>query len=92
MGDSPLAKIVTCVTKWPIERETMVRLSRVPNFMMVVAITGNHPPVEKIPVRKHLETLALAKELGVQALPISHPYIAGLSNLSFLPELKKTWL
>ena len=86
---SPLAKVVTCVTKWPIKRETMVRLSRVPNFMMVVAITGNHPPVERVPVRKHLETLALAKELGVPALPISHPYIAGVSDLSFLRELKK---
>lgn len=86
---SPLAKIVTCVTKWPITRETMVRLSRVPNFMMVVAITGNHPPIEKIPVCKHLKTLELAKELGVLALPISHPYIAGVSDLSFLPELKR---
>lgn len=85
---SPLAKVVTCVTKWPVTRETMKRLARVPNFMMVVAITGNHPPIEKVSVRKHLETLALAKELGVPALPISHPYIAGVSDLSFLPELK----
>lgn len=86
---SPLAKVVTCVTKWPINRGTMKRLARVPNFMLVVAITGNHPPIENVPVRKHLETLALAKELGVPALPISHPYIAGVSDLSFLSELKK---
>lgn len=86
---SPLAKVVTCVTKWPVTRETMKKLAQVPNFMMVVAITGNHPPIEKVPVRKHLETLALAKELGVPALPISHPYIAGVSDLSFLPELKR---
>jgi hypothetical protein len=85
---SPLAKVVTCVSKWPVTRETMVRLARVPNFMLVVTITGNHPPIERVSVRKHLETLALAKEMGVTALPISHPYIAGVSDLSFLPELK----
>ncbi len=86
---SPLAKVVTCVTKWPMTREIMKRLSQVPNFMLVVAITGNHPPVEKVSVRKHLETLALAKEFGVPAHPISHPYIAGVSDLSFLPKLKE---
>lgn len=85
---SPIVKVVTCVTKWPISRETMKRLARVPNFMLVVAITGNHAPIEKVSVRKHLETLALARELGVPALPISHPYIAGVSDLSFLSKLK----
>lgn len=84
---SPLAKVVTCVTKWPIDRQTMKRLSQVPNFMLVVAITGNAPPIERVPVRRHLETLRLAKEEGVPALPISHPYIAGVSDLWFLPEL-----
>lgn len=86
---SPIAKLVTCVTKWPIKREMMKRLARIENFRLVVGITGNHPPIEKITVRKHLDTLELAKEEGVRALPICHPYIAGLSDLSFLPELQK---
>lgn len=86
---SPVAKVVTCVSKWPVTKETMKRLARVPNFMLVVTITGNHPPIERVSVQKHLETLELAKEMGVKALPISHPYIAGVSDLSFLTELKK---
>lgn len=86
---SPLAKVVTCVSKWPISRETMKRLARVPNFMLVVTITGNHRPIERVTVQQHLRTLELAKEMGVPALPISHPYIAGVSDLSFLPELKR---
>jgi len=57
-------------------------------LFLVVGITGNHPPIEQVPVRKHLETLALAREYGVRALPISHPYIAGVSDLSFLSELR----
>lgn len=84
----PIAKLVTCVTKWPVKRAEMERLARIPNFLLVLGITGNEAS-EKVPMRKHLETFALAKELGVKALPISHPYIAGLSDLSFLPELKK---
>lgn len=85
---APMAKLVTCVSKWPINRATMARLVEIPNFLLVVGITGNEA-IEKVPMRKHLETLALAKELGVKALPISHPYVAGVSDLSFLPDLKK---
>jgi DNA repair photolyase len=83
-----VAKLTTCVTKWPINRRVMKRLSRIPNFFLVVGITGNEG-LERVSTRKHLETLALAKELGVRALPISHPYIAGVSNLDFLPALKR---
>lgn len=85
---APLAKVVTCVTKWPLTPKVMARLSQIDNFMMVVAITGNKPPIEKVSIEKHLETLAMAKQYGVPALPISHPYIAGVSDLSFLPQLK----
>lgn len=85
---APIAKLVTCVTKWPINRREMARLAEIPNFLLVVGITGNGS-IERIPMSRHLDTLALAKELGVRALPISHPYIAGVSDLSFLPELKR---
>lgn len=82
------AKLVTLVSKWPASRQQMERLAQYPNLFLVVGITGNQPPIEKFPVRKHLETLALAKEYGVRALPIAHPYIAGVSDLSFLLELR----
>jgi DNA repair photolyase len=84
---SPLAKAVTCVSKWPISREQMGRLAQYSNLYLVVGITGNEPPIESVSVRKHLETLALAREYGVHAIPIVHPYIAGISDLGFLPEL-----
>lgn len=86
---SPLAKLVTAVTKWPLSKSTLKRLATIPNFRLVLAITGNRPPIEKVSVEKHLETLALAQEYGVKTLPISHPYISGVSDLSFLPDLKK---
>ncbi len=85
---SPVAKIVTCVSKWPLSRAQMEMVAQYSNFFLVVGITGNHPPIEKISVQQHLGTLALAREYGVRALPISHPYIAGVSDLSFLSELR----
>ncbi len=85
---APVAKLVTCVSKWPIKRDVMARLARIPTFLLVVGITGNES-IEQVPMQKHLETLSLAKEYGVKALPISHPYIAGVSNLWFLEEIKK---
>jgi hypothetical protein len=84
---SEVAKLTTCVTKWPLSRAQMQMLAGYPDFFLVVGITGNET-LEKVSVRKHLETLELAKEFGVKALPISHPYIAGVSDLSFLPFLK----
>jgi hypothetical protein len=83
------AKILTVVTKWPIPKNFMRQLGEIPNLFLVVSITGNPPPVEKIPVKVHLRSLALAKECGVRCLPVCHPYIPGVSDLSFLPELKK---
>jgi DNA repair photolyase len=86
---SPRAKLITLVSKWPASRRQMARLAQYPNLFLVVGITGNHPPIERVPVQQHLETLALAKEYGVRALPIAHPYIAGVSDLGFLPELQR---
>lgn len=83
------AKLVTLVSKWPTSRRQMAQLARNPNLFLVVGITGNHSPIERISVQQHLETLALAKEYGVRALPIAHPYIAGVSDLRFLPELRQ---
>lgn len=84
---SPIAKLVTVVTKWAINRELMQELAKIPNLFLVVTITGNEPPIERIPSRVHLRTLELAKEFGVRCLPMCHPYISGVSNLSFLPLL-----
>lgn len=82
-----LAKIVTCISKWPVHRDVLARLAEVPNFRLLVGITGNQA-VEKVSTAKHLETLALAKQLGLKALPICHPYITGMSDLGFLPQLR----
>lgn len=86
---SRVAKLTTCVSKWPASREVLTRLATYPNFRLVVTITGLEAPIERVSVRKHLETLRACKEIGLPALPIIHPYIAGLSDLSFLPELAR---
>jgi DNA repair photolyase len=85
---APLAKLVTCVTKWPVSPRQLHKLARVPNFRLVVSITGNGD-IERVPVSTHLATLSLCRAIGVKAHPIVHPYIAGVSNLSFLPELRR---
>lgn len=83
------ARLITAVTKWPLRRETLRRLANVPNFRLVVAITGNPPPIERLPVVRHIETLALAREEGVRTLPICHPYIMGVSDMGFLRKLNE---
>jgi hypothetical protein len=82
-----VARMVICISRWPVDERFLSRLTKIKNFRLVVGITGNRYPVEKVPVRKHMETLSLARDLGIEALPICHPYIAGVSDFSFLPEL-----
>lgn len=82
-----VAKLITVVTKWSISKEFMKELSQIPNLFLVITITGAES-VEKIRTSTHLKSLALAKEYNVKCLPICHPYISGVSDLSFLPKVK----
>ena len=83
---APIAKAVACVTKFPVSATMMKRLALIPNFQLNVSITGLDS-IERTPTKSRLRTLALASEYGVAAFATIHPYIAGMSNLSFLPEL-----
>lgn len=84
---SPIAKIVTCVTKFPISEKRMQYLSKFKNFRLVVSITWLDN-IENSSTDSRLKTLALAKKYNIQAFPLIHPYISWMSDLSFLDELK----
>jgi DNA repair photolyase len=81
------AKLVTCVTKWNIPDKILDRLAEIPNFRLIVSMTGLDQ-LERTSTQRRLDVLRRAKEKGVPAFPIVHPYIPGMSDLSFLPELK----
>lgn len=83
-----LAKLVVFVTKFPISDETFLDLKKIKNLRLNVSITGLDS-LEKTKTRDRLLNLKKAKDYGIQALPVVHPYIAGMSDLSFLSELKK---
>lgn len=85
---SPYAKLLTTVSKWTISKQLMREFAEIPNFFLVVTITGAET-IEKVSSKALLRNLQNAKECGVQALPMVHPYISGVSDLSFLPHLKQ---
>ena len=82
-----VAKILSLVTKFEVTEEMMVRLAEIPNVRLTVSITGLDQ-LENTSTKSRLRTLARAKRYGVRAFPIVHPYISGMSDLSFLPELR----
>lgn len=84
---APIAKAVACVTKFPVPEDVIRRLAEIPHFQLNVSITGLET-IERTTTKSRLRTLALAREYGVSAFPTIHPYIAGMTDLSFLPELK----
>jgi DNA repair photolyase len=85
---APLAKLIVCVTKFNIEDEMLDRLAKIKNLRLTVSITGLDF-LENNSTRNHLDLLKRCKDRGVEAFPLIHPYIAGLSDLSFLLKLKE---
>jgi len=85
---APIAKLVVCVTKFSIDDDLLKKLAMVSNFRLTVSITGLNS-LEKRNSSQHLELLRKVKKCGIKAFPLIHPYVAGMSDLSFLPELKK---
>ncbi|EKE11070.1 MAG: hypothetical protein ACD_15C00141G0003 [uncultured bacterium] len=85
---SPIAKLVVCVTKFNLSDSILEKLSHIKNFRLTVSITGLDQ-LENTKTKDRLDLLKRAKQYGIAAFPIIHPYIAEMSNLSFLSELKK---
>jgi len=82
-----VAKLVTCVTKWNVSDQVLDRLAEIPNFRLIVSMTGLDS-LEKATTEMRLSVLARAKSRRIAAFPIVHPYIPEMSDLSFLPTLK----
>jgi len=82
-----IAKLVTCVTKMNPPDSVLTKLALIPNFRLVVSITGLDT-LENMKTTDRLDLLKRAKDLGIKAFPLCHPYISGMSDLSFLKELK----
>ena len=83
---APQAKLAVCVTKWNPSERTLDRLAQIPNFRLNVSITGFYG-IERTKTSQRLALLEAAGRKGIKAFPIIHPYIAGMSDLSFLPRL-----
>lgn len=83
-----IAKLVTCVTKFNPPESVLNRLAEIPNFRLAVSVTGLDS-IERTKTEERLNLLERAKEKGIKAFPIIHPYIAGMSDLSFLSRLKE---
>jgi hypothetical protein len=84
---APIAKLVTCVTKMKPSPRVWDLLAEIPNFALVVSITGLDA-LERTKTAQRLEILRIARERDIAAFPIIHPYIAGMSDLGFLPQLR----
>lgn len=85
---APIAKIITCVTKFNPPDAILDKLAEFSNFRLAVSITGLNR-LERTKTGERLNLLERAKQKGIKAFPIIHPYIAGVSDLSFLPRLKE---
>lgn len=85
---SQYARLLTTVTKWPLNKHQFNLIQKYQDLKLVIAITGNDN-LEKVKSEAHLKTLEKCLEKNINALPIIHPYISGISNISFLRALKK---
>lgn len=79
-------RLITTVSKWPINQKQIDFLKTIPNYKQVLTITGNEN-IEKVSSKKLIDTYKLLVENGIDVLPVVHPYISGESNIDFLNEL-----
>lgn len=83
----PVAKLAVFVTKWNPSDRVLDQLAEIPNVRLTVSITGLDG-LERTKTTHRLSVLRRAKKRNIQTFPIVHPYIAGMTDLSFLPELR----
>lgn len=82
----PYARLITCVTKLPPSAEQWELIGGTPNFRLVVTVTGLNE-IERVTTARRVRIIEKALACGVRVFPLIHPYIAGMSNLSFLSDL-----
>lgn len=74
------------VTKMEEAVQALNWLKHYKKIKLVVSITGLDL-LEKTTTVSRLKTIQKAKRLGMQVLPLIHPYIHGVSDLGFLEDL-----
>jgi len=82
------ARLRTSVTKWPLSRAQIKKIATWPRFHLVLTITGNDT-LEKVKHVQHLRTAERLAQAGISFTVLIHPYIWGVSDLSFLKELRR---
>ena len=81
-------KKLVLVTKWPISKERLKLLTENKKILLVISITGLDM-LENVTTKQKLNVLDNAYKLGIDVLPIIHPYIHSVSDISFLSDIKK---
>lgn len=79
-------RLITTVTKWPVNQRQIDFVKTIPNYKQVISITGNER-IEKISSKKLIKVIDLFLNNGIDVLPVVHPYISGESDVSFLKDL-----
>lgn len=82
-----IAKLAVFVTKWNISDQILDQLAEIPNARLTVSITGLDG-LERTKTAHRLSVLRRAKERNIKTFPIIHPYISGMTDLSFLLALR----
>jgi len=76
------------VTKWPITKEQIKIIQDNKKILLIVSITGLDV-IENTSTQDRLRVIELALNKQISIIPLIHPYIHKVSNLSFLTDLKK---
>lgn len=84
---SKMKKLVL-VTKWNISKDRLRKLQNNNKILLVVTVTGLDI-LEEIKTSERIRVIKDALDLNINVLPIIHPYIHKLSDISFVGELAR---
>lgn len=91
LTNSTRMRKLVLVTKWAVGKRELKVLQGQKKVVLVVSVTGLEM-LERTTTADRLRSLEAALEMGIDTLPLIHPYIHGLSDLTFLPKLKELGL
>ena len=83
-----VSKKIILVTKWKLDQDIISKILQFKNLVIAISITGlDKFNIEKTSTKDRIYNLELLMNNNIPTIPLIHPYISGLCDLSFLNDI-----
>ncbi len=89
LNQAPTFGGITLVTKWPrIQEDVLQHIASTPNCVLIVSLTGADSLEPGSTTVQRIAVAGRVRKAGGRVHALVHPWIAGVSNIDWLPRAK----